>query len=155
MNHAPSILIKFIYTAAITATMLTFLAQPALALSSSLLIALLLTFALYLAGDLMVLPRYGNQVTVVFDFVLTSILLGFSNLVMPQTAPLGGVITSAIIIAAAEWLFHSMLQQEQAQKELPEILENENNNINLYPRENNIFYSSMQENEEIKEEHEE
>ncbi len=112
MNHIISLVIKYIYTAAITSILLTYLLVPSITLGASLGIALALTLVLYFTGDRYILPRFGNLPTVIFDFVLAGVIISTSNLFMVQTVTFGAALVTGIAIAAAEWLFHGYIMRE-------------------------------------------
>lgn len=112
MNHITSLVIKYIYTAAISAILLTFLIVPSITLGASLGIALALTLALYFLGDQYILPRFGNLPTVIFDFVLAAVIISLANLFMVQTVTFGAAVVTGIVIAAAEWVFHQYVMTD-------------------------------------------
>lgn len=112
MNHIIFLVIKYIYTAAISAILLTYLLVPSVSLGASLVIALFVTLALYFIGDLNILPRFGNLTTVIFDFILAAVIIGLANLFMVETVTFSMTIVAAVVIAAAEWFFHHYIMRE-------------------------------------------
>ncbi|MBJ8206429.1 DUF2512 family protein, partial [Bacillus cereus] len=66
MKHIVALLIKY---TAITAVLLIILGIfQDISISRVLLIALFLTGAAYLIGDLFILPKYGNMIATIADF---------------------------------------------------------------------------------------
>jgi len=78
----------------------------------AILIAVVLTVAAYLLGDLMVLPRYGNTTATVLDVVLAAVVIGLSDWMINgfvTLTPAGWVLFLGVL-AIGEWLFHKYLK---------------------------------------------
>lgn len=114
MEHIRPLVIKYIYTAAITAILLTYILVPSVALGTSLVIALFVTLALYFVGDLIILPRYGNVPAVVANFVMAAVILALANAFTVETISFAAAIVTAVGIGIAEWFFHRYVLESEA-----------------------------------------
>lgn len=69
----------------------------------------------YLAGDMWILPKFGNMVAVLADLGLGALLVWAMAQALPQfILPSAGVWTIAVVLAAGEWFFHLYLMATQA-----------------------------------------
>ncbi|MEW5786002.1 MAG: DUF2512 family protein [Bacillota bacterium] len=112
MEQIRPLLIKYIYTAAITILILTYLLVPSVALGSSLIIALFITLVLYYAGDRFLLPRFGTVATAIANFVLAAIVLAVANGFVREPITTGSILTAAVVIGVAEWFFYRYARSE-------------------------------------------
>ena len=109
------LLIKYIYTAAITILFLTYLLEPGVALTTSLIAALFITLILYLAGDRFLLPRFGSIATAIANFVLAAIVLALANGFVREEITTASILATAAVIGVAEWLFFRFARSEVAE----------------------------------------
>lgn len=105
MEHIRPLLIKYIYTAAITIIFLTYLLVPAVDLGASLLVALFITLVLYFAGDRFILPRFGTLSAAIANFVLAAVVLALANAFVREPIGTGAILATAAVIGVAEWIF--------------------------------------------------
>ncbi len=106
MKHIPAILIKWLLVLAITSV--TLLPVTEATLTDVLVLSAALTLTLYLAGDMMILPAWGNAAAVSADVGVAFIFAWF--------APFSGItLTRALIVAlaigVAEHFYHQWLQR--------------------------------------------
>lgn len=111
LQHVRNILIKYLFTAIVTTAVLTgFYGHP---VTTSFRIALIITLALYVSGDLTVLPVMGNFIATVADsgsaLVLAYVAPYYSTL---DAAPFGAAVAIAVLLAACEYFFHGYLQHD-------------------------------------------
>jgi hypothetical protein len=109
-KHLTSLLVKFIMIGLISVIILPLFAQ--ISSGQAILIAVVLTVAAYLLGDLMVLPRYGNTTATVLDVVLAAVVIGLSDWMINgfvTLTPAGWVLFLGVL-AIGEWLFHKYLK---------------------------------------------
>ncbi len=112
MEHIRPLVIKYIYTAAITMIFLSHLLIPAVPLGSSLIIALFVTAALYLAGDRYLLQRFGALLTSVGNFVIAAIILALAGPFVRQAVGAGAVLATAAATGVAEWVYYRYIRTE-------------------------------------------
>ncbi len=114
MEQIRPLLIKYIYTAAITIIFLTYLLVPSVPLVNSMIIALFITLILYYAGDRFILPRFGTLATAISNFVFAAIVLAVANGFVPETLTSGIVLAAAAVIGVTEWFFFRYARSEVA-----------------------------------------
>jgi hypothetical protein len=112
MEQIRPLLIKYIYTAAITILFLTYLLEPAVALTASLIVSLFITLILYYAGDRFLLPRFGSIATAIANFVLAAIVLTLANGFVREDITTGSILATAAVIGVAEWFFFRFARSE-------------------------------------------
>lgn len=112
METIRPLLIKYIYIAAITIIFLTYLQVPSVALSTSLILALFVTLALYFAGDRFLLPRFGTVASAIGNFVIAAVILSLSNAFVRETITTGAILASSAVIGVAEWFFFRYARSE-------------------------------------------
>ncbi len=112
MEHIRPLIIKFIYTAAITLIFLSYLLIPAVPLVSSLLIALVVTLVLYFLGDRFLLERFGALPTAIANFVVAAVILALAGPFVRQTVGAGAILATAAVIGVAEWIFYRYIHSE-------------------------------------------
>lgn len=136
MDYIRPLLIKFIYTAAITLVFLTYLLVPSVAIGSSLIIALFITLVLYFAGDRFLLTRFGTLATAIANFVLAAIVLSLAGGFLTEPLGAGVILATAAVIGVAEWFFFRYARAEvspaiegggamEAMEAMPEFLGDE------------------------------
>lgn len=83
--------------------------------TQTIITGLVLVVLSYLAGDMWILPKYGNFLAVVADLGLGALVLWAMSRALPQfILPAAGIWTIAIVLAAGEWFFHMYLMASQA-----------------------------------------
>ena len=112
MEHVRPLVIKYIYTAAITMIFLSHLLIPAVPLGSSLIIALVVTAALYLAGDRYLLQRFGGLLTAVGNFIIAAIVLALAGPFLRQPVGAGAILATAAATGVAEWVYYRYIRSE-------------------------------------------
>lgn len=112
MEHIRPLVIKYIYTAAITIIFLTYLLVPSVALGSSMIVALFITLVLYFAGDRFLLPRFGTLTMAIANFVLAAIVLSLANAFVTERISTGAILATAVVIGVAEWFFYRYVRTE-------------------------------------------
>lgn len=135
MEYIRPLLIKFIYTAAITIVFLTYLLVPSVAIGSSLIVALFITLVLYFAGDRFLLTRFGTLATAIANFVLAAVVLSLAGGFLTEPLGAGVILATAAVIGVAEWFFFRYaraevspaLEGEGAMEMMPEFLGDEGN----------------------------
>jgi hypothetical protein len=83
--------------------------------TQTMITGLVLVALSYLAGDMWILPKYGNVVAVLVDLGLGALVVWVMGRALPQfVLSTAGVWTIAVILAAGEWFFHLYLLATQA-----------------------------------------
>lgn len=83
--------------------------------TQTIITGLVLVALSYLAGDMWILPKFGNVVAVLADLGMGALVVWVMARVLPQfILPSAGVWTIAVVLAAGEWFFHLYLQATQA-----------------------------------------
>lgn len=78
------------------------------------LVALAGTILNYLAGDLLILPRFGNIVASLADGVLAAVTAYVVDLIVPAfTTTWGTLAAFAVLVAVAEYFFHAYLRRSE------------------------------------------
>ncbi|MGE5583906.1 MAG: DUF2512 family protein [Bacillota bacterium] len=76
---------------------------------------IILVLLSYIAGDLWILPKYGNMPALIADFVLAAAVIWLMMKALPHfVLTSGGVWVTALVLALGEWLFHLYLQATHA-----------------------------------------
>jgi hypothetical protein len=112
MEHIRPLIIKYIYTAAITIIFLTYLLVPSVSLGSSMIIALFITLVLYFAGDRFLLPRFGTLAAAIANFVIAAVVLSLANAFVREPLGTGVILATAAVIGVAEWFFFRYARTE-------------------------------------------
>ncbi len=112
MEHIRPLIIKFIYTAAITMIFLSYLLIPAVPMGSSLVIALVVTLVLYFVGDRYLLPRFGALPTAIANFIMAAVILALAGPFVRQTIGTGAILATAAVTGVAEWVFYRYVRGE-------------------------------------------
>jgi len=103
-----ALLIKFLMT--LVFGWLTFGLMDGNLLSWVLFVGVIGTVLNYLAGDLVVLPKFGNIVASVGDGVMGALVAYIISLLIPAfVVSLTSLVIFAILIAAGEFFFHQFL----------------------------------------------
>lgn len=110
MKHVTALIIKYIFTTAATSLIIT----GVLGMESgvSMWIALVLTLALYLLGDMTLLPAFGNITATVADAGVALVLIWLAPLyARVASIPFASALAAAVLIGIAEYFFHNYLQR--------------------------------------------
>lgn len=110
VKHFPALIIKYIFVAIATSLVLT----GVLGFESglSLWVALVLTLALYLLGDLIILPSFGNITATIADSGVALLLTWLAPLYSRiDSVPFISALSVAVLIGIAEFFFHNYLQR--------------------------------------------
>lgn len=105
METIRPLIIRYLYIAAITIIFLTYLQIPAVPLGTSLILALFITPALYLAGERYLLPQFGAVASAIANFVLTAIILSLANTFVREQIATGAILSAAAATGVAEWFY--------------------------------------------------
>lgn len=109
MNTWLSLIGKFVYT--FIAAYLTFTLIDGVLFSIVALIALVGAVAIYLIGDLAILPKYGNVVAAIADGLIAGVIAYITIFFMPSiTLSFTALALYAVIVAVAEYFFHMYLE---------------------------------------------
>lgn len=112
MRHQRNIIVKFLLYALILGLLLPALGRAPLA--EVILGAFGLAFALYVAGDLFVLPYYGSAWAALADAGMALLTLWGLVLLFPRVSVrFNRLVLPALIIAGVEYLFHRFLQGKE------------------------------------------
>ncbi len=113
MRYARQLLFKYVLIGA--ATVLVLPAVQRVGWGQALWLAAIATVALYLIGDVLILPFAGNALTVVVDFLVAlGVFLAGPVLAPTTTVGVGGALTGAAAVAIIEILYHQYLLQRDA-----------------------------------------
>ena len=110
MEYVRQLVFKYVLIGA--ATVLVLPAVHPVGWGQALWIAAVATVALYLIGDVIVLPFAGNALTVVVDFLLAfAVFLAGPFLAPTAQVGLEGALTGAAAVAIIEVLYHQYVLQ--------------------------------------------
>ncbi len=112
MEHIRPLVIKYIYTAAITVIFLSYLLIPAVPPGSSLVIALAVALVLYFLGDRILLPRFGILPTAIANFIMAAVVLALATSFLRQATGTGVILATAAVTGVAEWIFYRYVRGE-------------------------------------------
>lgn len=112
LEHIRPLVIKYIYTAAITVIFLSYLLIPAIPLGSSLVIALVVALVLYFVGDRLLLMRFGALPTAIANFVMAAVVLALAGPFVRQTIGTGAILATSAVTGVAEWIFYRYIRTE-------------------------------------------
>ncbi len=83
--------------------------------TQTMITGLVLSLLAYIVGDMWVLPKFGNLLSVVVDFVIAGAVIWAMMKLLPQfVLSTSGVWIIALVLALGEWLFHLYLESTQA-----------------------------------------
>jgi hypothetical protein len=83
--------------------------------SQAIITGLVLAVLSYVAGDMWILPKFGNIAAVLTDLGLGALVIWAMAGALPQfVLTTAGIWTIAILLAAGEWFFHLYLIATQA-----------------------------------------
>lgn len=83
--------------------------------TQTIITGLVLVAVSYLAGDMWILPKFGNIVAVLADLGLGALVVWAMDQALPQfILSAAGVWIIAVVLAAGEWFFHLYLLATQA-----------------------------------------
>ncbi|RAK16601.1 uncharacterized protein DUF2512 [Anoxybacillus vitaminiphilus] len=111
MRHVTALGIKLALTATVLFSILTIFSTALF--SEITLISLVITLATYVIGDLFILPRFGNLIASIADFVMFTAGIWLLSQFFVQEAQTNLIIASliaAIAIALGEALFHAYME---------------------------------------------
>ncbi|MGE5599818.1 MAG: DUF2512 family protein [Bacteroidota bacterium] len=109
MGHLRHLLVKFLLYTIILGTLLPALGHAPLA--EAVVSAAGLAFALYAGGDLFILPYFGPLWSAAADIGLAFLTLwGFVLLLPGLSLPPSRLVTPALAVGVAEYLFHLYLR---------------------------------------------
>jgi hypothetical protein len=111
MKHVMALGIKLALTATVLFSILTIFSTALF--SEITLISLIITLATYVIGDLFILPRFGNLIAALADFVMFTAGIWLLSQFFVQETPANLIIASliaAIAIALGEALFHAYME---------------------------------------------
>lgn len=110
MKHVTALLVKYIFTAVITGVVFT--GTLGADVATSLWVAAVITLALYLLGDMMILPAMGNTTATAADTGVALLLAAIAPLYSAiNDVPLTSALLVAVLIGIAEYFFHAWLER--------------------------------------------
>lgn len=105
MRHISALVIKYLMTAIVLAIILPLAGRASF--GAALLAAVFVTAIDYLAGDLIVLPYFGNGWAVFADIILATATLWAVQFYLPaMNVSFLGALVAAAVLAMGEWFFH-------------------------------------------------
>jgi signal transduction histidine kinase len=109
MKHVIALGIKYTSVATVLFSVLTIFYKASLA--EILFISLFITLAAYVIGDLFILPRFGNLIATVADFVLALVSVWVLSVIFIQgtLTIFTASIVAAVFISLTEALFHTYM----------------------------------------------
>lgn len=111
-NTGSALVIKLVIT--FVAGAIAFWFIEANAWSWILLVSAIAAAANYLVGDLIVLPAAGNTVASIVDGVTAAVVAWLASIFIPQfLVSFLSLAVFAIVVAVAEYFFHSYLKQDE------------------------------------------
>jgi hypothetical protein len=111
MRHIMALGIKLVLTSIVLFSVLTIFSTALF--SEITLISLVITLATYVIGDLFILPRFGNLIATIADFVMLTAGIWLFSQFFVQGTPANLILASlfaAIFIALGEALFHAYME---------------------------------------------
>lgn len=109
-NTGTALLIKLVLT--FVAAAIAFWFFEANAWTWILLVSAIATAANYLVGDLAILPAAGNTVASIMDGVMAAVVAWLVSFFVPEfTISVASLAIFGIVVAVAEYFFHSYLKQ--------------------------------------------
>lgn len=110
MKHIPALLIKFIMTAVVLEIVLLLLSG--VTFGRILWIALVITVASYIIGDMVILPATNNVVATIADIGLSLIIIYMFNFFWNRNdLPFLSALIAAVILGGGEWVFHKFIDR--------------------------------------------
>jgi hypothetical protein len=106
MNHVKAIIVKFLM---VTVMLLLVLGLfYGVDIGEILTISTIVTLVAYAIGDLFILPRFGNVVATIADFVLAYVVIRMLGAgIIDENIPLTtATLWSSVLIAVGEWFYH-------------------------------------------------
>lgn len=112
LNHFRNLLVKFLLYVVVLGVLLPALGRaPA---PEAILAAAVLAVALYLAGDLFVLPYYGSAWAALSDAGLAYLAIWAAVLALPRlSVSFGRLALPALVAAGVEYVYHLFLRQKK------------------------------------------
>lgn len=114
-RQATALIVKFVIIGLVLVVLLPIFSR--LTSGQAILTAAVLTLVAYFAGDLGLLPRYGNITATAADAVIAALIIGLADWTVNAAitlTPLGWVLVLGAL-AAGEYFFHRYLRAEPAQ----------------------------------------
>ncbi|MBY7142645.1 YndM family protein [Virgibacillus sp. NKC19-3] len=112
MKHVTALGIKFLITATVIYSLLSIF--DVASISEMFLVSLFITGGMYIIGDLILLPRFGNAIASMADFGLATIVVWLLSLVFigPDFPVFTVSLFAGFFIAACEAVFHIYMQEK-------------------------------------------
>ncbi len=111
MDQIRSLIIKFIYIAAVTLIFLTYLLVPSVPILASLVVSAVIALVFYYLGDRFILTHYGALIASIANFVLAAVIFSLARSFIRQPIPAGAIFSSAAVIGVAEWFYYRYARQ--------------------------------------------
>ncbi len=105
-----ALVIKFVIIGVISVIILPMFAR--ITSGQALITALVLTLVAYFAGDIGILPRYGNVTATVANVIIAAVVIGVADWGINGIITLNvtGWVLVLALIAIGEWFFHRYLK---------------------------------------------
>lgn len=105
MEHVRALIIKALMIGVITVAVLSMF--RGLRPVTAIWIAIVITIAAYVLGDLLILPAYGNLSASISNGIIAFLITWLTPLVVPRIAiMLGTALTVGALVGIGEWFFH-------------------------------------------------
>lgn len=107
MKHLAALGVKFLIHSVVILSILSMF-EPA-TLTNLIWMSLLVTGLSYMIGDLFILPRFGNAVATIADFVLISAAVWVFTMTLLGVSSWGAALSSGLAISLAEIFLHAFM----------------------------------------------
>ena len=108
MKNLTNLLIKTVMVILVLAILIPIFGKSTW--TQTIVTGLVLVALSYVAGDLWILPKYGNFLAVVADFGVAALVVWAMERALPHfTLSASGIFVIALVLAVGEWLFHIYL----------------------------------------------
>ncbi|WP_044748213.1 YndM family protein [Bacillus alveayuensis] len=122
MRHVMALGIKLTLTATVLFSILTIFSTALF--SEITFISLVITLAAYVIGDLFILPRFGNFIAAIADFVMLAPGIWLFSQFFMEEAPANLILASlfaATFLALSEVLFHAYMENRVLKRQEDEV----------------------------------